>query len=178
MPNAPQKYARQPSQYSSAAQQQPMTYATGPHFPQHVCSHSNPQQQLQQQQQRRHLASPFPVAHHGPTTPGTPTGSSAASPSSRMLTAGSNIGRDDNALKVYNMTPPVDVLPLLRDSSACEFFRLSFALRIRDLISYYHVAGYPDFFPWNGNHAEDQLTENYIQHGYEDKPYLSVCNNS
>ncbi|KAK7205230.1 hypothetical protein BZA70DRAFT_267759 [Myxozyma melibiosi] len=153
MPNAPQKYARQQSSQQSSAQYSvSSSQHQHHHFPPHIAqSHTRPQQQLQQQQ-RRHLASPFPGPHHGPTTPGTPTAISSASPSSRMLQTSSNLGRDDNALKVYYMSPPADLLPLLKDGPD---------------------AGYPDFFPWNGHHAEDQMTESYIQHGFEDKPYLS-----
>ncbi|KAK9460980.1 uncharacterized protein V1516DRAFT_690973 [Lipomyces oligophaga] len=102
--------------------------------------------------QRRFLASPFPVPYHGPASPSTPTGTSASSPSRIMLSSPNLHGRDDNSLKTYTMTPPSVLQSLLKDNPD---------------------AGYPDFYPWTGSQPEDSLTESYIQHGYEDKPFLS-----
>ncbi|KAK9453070.1 hypothetical protein V1511DRAFT_506449 [Dipodascopsis uninucleata] len=89
-------------------------------------------------------------------TPGTPgmatTGNSAGSSPAVGKVTSSFHGRDDFGLKAYVMTPPVGVAPLLKDNTE---------------------AGYPDFYPWIGTHPEDLLTENYIQHGYENKPFLS-----
>ncbi|KAK9236625.1 hypothetical protein V1525DRAFT_199551 [Lipomyces kononenkoae] len=166
LPNGPQNLARQPqyaqqmlkAQTMLSQQQQQVHqygYGAGTQFQPHQGSQAS---YLQPQQsaaatatanQRRHLSSPFPAAH-GPGTPGTPTGASGASPS-RGLLAGVSNGRDDNSMTIYCMTPPPDLQPLLKDNPD---------------------AGYPDFFPWTGTHAEDSLTESYIQHGFEDKPFL------
>ncbi|KAK9366998.1 hypothetical protein V1509DRAFT_627935 [Lipomyces kononenkoae] len=168
LPNGPQNLARQPqytqqmlkAQTMLSQQQQQLQqygYAGGTQFQPHQASQGSYLQQSQQSvaatattSQRRHLSSPFP-APHGPGTPGTPSGASGASPSRSLLTGVGN-GRDDNSMTIYCMTPPPDLQPLLKDN--------------RD-------AGYPDFFPWTGTHAEDSLTESYIQHGFEDKPFLS-----
>ncbi|KAK9471403.1 transcription mediator complex subunit Med12-domain-containing protein [Dipodascopsis tothii] len=60
--------------------------------------------------------------------------------------------RDDNGLKRYHMAPPEKAVSLTKDSANLVF---------------------PDFFPWTGAHAEDSLLDSYIQHGFEDKPFLS-----
>ncbi|KAK9332986.1 hypothetical protein V1520DRAFT_303144 [Lipomyces starkeyi] len=167
LPNGPQNFARQPqhaqqmqkSQNMLSQQQQQLQqygYGVGTNFQSHPgpqASQSQPQQSVTAAaaaNQRRHLSSPFPVSH-GPGTPGTPTGTSGTSPSRGLLSGGGN-GRDDSSMTTYYMTPPADLQPLLKDNPD---------------------AGYPDFFPWTGTHGEDSLTESYIQHGFEDKPFLA-----
>ncbi|KAK9322206.1 hypothetical protein V1517DRAFT_324025 [Lipomyces orientalis] len=165
LPNGPQNFARQ-AQYAqqmqkaqnvlSQQQQQQYGYGASTHFQQQAGGQSSQSQSQQSASatatanQRRHLSSPFPVPH-GPGTPGTPTGTTGASPSRGFLSGGGP-GRDDSAMTIYYMAPPADLQPLLKDNPD---------------------AGYPDFFPWKGTHGEDSLTESYIQHGFEDKPFLS-----
>ncbi|KAK9476384.1 hypothetical protein V1514DRAFT_336991 [Lipomyces japonicus] len=99
--------------------------------------------------QRRHLPSQFPIPPPQASTPATPILFSSAAVTAHSKSFSS---RDDGGLKVYYMTPPAELSPLLKDSAD---------------------AGYPDFFPYSGNHAEDNIVEAYIQHGFEDKPFLS-----
>lgn len=37
-----------------------------------------------------------------------------------------------------------------------------------------HTVAYADFFPWTGNHPEDQFSENVIRNGYYDKALFSA----
>ncbi|KAK9451879.1 uncharacterized protein V1518DRAFT_409807 [Limtongia smithiae] len=153
VPNGPQAYARQPLYAQASTQAVAQVYNA--HFPAHITGQV-PAQQLQSAQaasaavssQRRNLSSPFPVPLHGPTTPGTPTGSTVSSP--RSLLSGTT--RDDNSLKIYYMSPPKDLSPLIKGRPD---------------------SGYPDYFPWSGKHTEDLLSDSFIQHGFEDKPFLS-----
>ncbi|KAK9468540.1 hypothetical protein V1512DRAFT_246407 [Lipomyces arxii] len=150
LPNGPQKLARQ-QPYPLKAQkstptviQQSYPYSSGQsHFPQPT----NAQKPAQPPPaQRRTLSSNYT---HITSLPGTPPVAAPSSPAKGLLSTASRV--DDNASKIYYMTPPSDLLPLIKDN---------------------FEAGYPDFFPWNGSHPEDLLTESYIQHGFEDKPFL------